>query len=230
MSEPKKSKKRFWQIHLSTAIFMTIACGVTLHFVSPLLLIEQWNLDGTVADRKASSENARTRYRVNVQENLSSNWDFVVTDSLGSILYKETILSYSGTPYIFDDDTLYFACYDPVGSGCVIKALDLKSKALLWTTSLQALGPTSHNKYNNCVHIKLKLRNIVVYGDESFGKYIETIDAMTGKTISSKVDRPGMETSSFWIDISFSFTCVAAVILVGICFEWFIRRREGRKP
>jgi hypothetical protein len=228
MSEPKR-KRRFWQLHLSTTILMTVACGVALHFIAPLLLIEQWNLDGTVANLKDSSENARTKYLVNVQDKKDfSDWDFVVTDSLGSILYKEAILSYSGTPYIFDNDTLYFACYDPVDSGCVMKALDLKSKSALWTTSLQALGPTSHNAYHNRVHIKLSGRNIVVYGEESFGKYIETVDAMTGKTIRSKVDRNG--TSSFWFNVLFSLSCIATAILVGICFEWLIRRREGRKP
>jgi hypothetical protein len=85
-------------------------------------------------------------------------------------------------------DTLYLADYSPRTTGCTIIAFDLKSKKVIWRTALRALGPPeAHSAYSNQVTMRVNGDEIVVFGNESNGKYVELLSRKTGKTVGHKV-------------------------------------------
>jgi hypothetical protein len=86
------------------------------------------------------------------------------------------------------DDVLYFAEFLPVRTGCSVIAYDFMAKKQLWKTDLKGIGPIKHFKYRNEVTIDTTNEDvIVVQGNEAGGRYVEYIDAKTGKTVGHKV-------------------------------------------
>jgi outer membrane protein assembly factor BamB len=79
-------------------------------------------------------------------------------------------------------DTIYVAEFSPIATGCKLIAYNLKDKKQLWNTTLQGLGEIDHSKYMNRVMLQEVDGDIVVFGNESQGRYIERVDAVSGKT------------------------------------------------
>lgn len=74
-----------------------------------------------------------------------------------------------------------------IASGCVLIALDMVSGKRLWRTRLEALGPVGHSQYLNRVQLSFQPdHGLVVYGNESGGKYIEVVDPATGRSLSNR--------------------------------------------
>lgn len=74
---------------------------------------------------------------------------------------------------------LYIAEYSPIPTGYHVVALNLRSGKQIWKSRLQALGPIRHSKYNDG-------RYIIITGNESRGRYVEQLDAKSGRTLASK--------------------------------------------
>lgn len=83
-------------------------------------------------------------------------------------------------------DALYVAKFCPIATGCSVVAYDLKGRKKLWECPLQGNSPPFHSKYLHLVNITMDGKAVVVYGKESNGRYIEYVDARTGKTIGHK--------------------------------------------
>ncbi|MEK9141332.1 MAG: hypothetical protein AAB308_09790 [Nitrospirota bacterium] len=81
---------------------------------------------------------------------------------------------------------LYAALYSNIATGCRILALDAASGDVLWDTPLKGLGPLHHSKYSNLVQLRLINNWLVVFGNESGGKYIEVLDLTRGQLLSNK--------------------------------------------
>ena len=99
---------------------------------------------------------------------------------------KETIHQWDthlGGAFVFSGSTLVYSNHLEAAPGCELIAWDLKNAKQLWTTPLKAVpvGPTS--QYRNQINLKIQDDEIIVYGDESRGQYIEKVDLETGKTI-----------------------------------------------
>lgn len=88
-----------------------------------------------------------------------------------------------GGAFVFSGSTLVYSNHLEAAPGCELIAWDLESGKQLWATSLKAVpaGPTS--RYRNQINLKIQDDEIIVYGDESRGQYIEKVDLETGKTI-----------------------------------------------
>jgi hypothetical protein len=85
-------------------------------------------------------------------------------------------------------DLLYFAEFNPITTGCSVVAYDFKAKKQLWKTDLKGLGPIDHSKYRNEVAISMTNEDVIyVRGNEAGGRYVEFVDAKTGKTVGNKV-------------------------------------------
>ena len=82
---------------------------------------------------------------------------------------------------------LYFAEFSRHSSGCTVVAYDLSSGKKLWRSDLQAMGNPPHSKYRNRVNLELDGGVVRVRGYESFGSYVEIVDAKTGKTLAHRV-------------------------------------------
>jgi hypothetical protein len=85
------------------------------------------------------------------------------------------------------DDRLYYARFSFGSSGGTIVAVDLKTGTELWTSPLKALGPVQHSAYQNRLTLTAGSDEVIVQGNESFGRYIEVKSAATGETLAHKV-------------------------------------------
>jgi len=83
-------------------------------------------------------------------------------------------------------DTLFVAEYSPIATGCEVIAVDLGTGKRVWKTRLRGIGPTGHSQYSNSVNIETDGAKVIVYGNESHGKYVEHVDMKTGKTLLNR--------------------------------------------
>ena len=76
--------------------------------------------------------------------------------------------------------------------GFAVIAYDLKGGRPLWKTDLWGVPVSTHSQYRNRINLEIDDRHMVVYGNESFGRYIELLDLKTGKTVGQRLlGRPG---------------------------------------
>lgn len=94
--------------------------------------------------------------------------------------------AHPNTVFVRKNSMLFVTDYGYMISGCSVIAFDLKLRKQLWTTRLQGLGPIAHSKYSNYVNIAIEKELVIIYGKESSGRYIELLDAQTGKTVGNK--------------------------------------------
>jgi hypothetical protein len=83
-------------------------------------------------------------------------------------------------------NTLYIAEHCPMRSGCSVVAVDLSTRRQVWKSHLRGIGPTAHSEYSNSVNIETDGAKVIVYGNESHGKYVEHVDMKTGKTLLNR--------------------------------------------
>lgn len=121
---------------------------------------------------------------------LASENDFDTPINIRTLSDRKLIFSLEkGHKYIVFTrwkDVLYIAEYSPIASGCTIVALDLKTGIQLWLTLLEGIGPTQHSKYRNLVNIETDGQKVIIMGNESHGRYIESLDIQSGKRLANK--------------------------------------------
>ncbi len=83
-------------------------------------------------------------------------------------------------------DTLYVARYCTISSGARLLAFGADNGKQRWSTWLQAMGPVAHSEYFNEVQLREQHGHVVVYGNESQGRYVEVVDPATGRTLSNR--------------------------------------------
>lgn len=89
--------------------------------------------------------------------------------------------------FAISSHTLVFAEFHPMTTGCRLHSVNLQTGKTNWATYLQAVGPVAHSIYINRINLYLSDNSIVIYGNESAGKYIESIDLNSGQKISHKL-------------------------------------------
>jgi outer membrane protein assembly factor BamB len=93
---------------------------------------------------------------------------------------------------VADSDTLYAVTFSNIASGALLRAFQLSTGELLWTTPLMGLGPIAHSQYWNETQVALdpttaaaqtqRATKVQVFGWEASGRYMESVDASTGHT------------------------------------------------
>lgn len=91
------------------------------------------------------------------------------------------------------DGVLFFPEYRSNASGCTLVAYDLKAGKELWRTALRGLGSVEHSKYRNEVDLTAAGGVVTVYGRESSGRYVERVDAKTGRSLEHRTYPAGSE-------------------------------------
>jgi hypothetical protein len=81
---------------------------------------------------------------------------------------------------------LFVALYSRSATGCRILALETDSCQKLWETSLKGIGSIGHSKYSNQIQIRLMNEWLVIFGREESGRYIEILDLIDGRLVSSR--------------------------------------------
>jgi outer membrane protein assembly factor BamB len=97
-----------------------------------------------------------------------------------------TLGAHEHTVFRVVGDTLVYASFHPSANGATMIAVDLKTGKELWKTSLKGIGLVSHFAYRNYLNMEADADTITVFGNESFGKYVEILDTKTGKTVGHK--------------------------------------------
>jgi len=85
---------------------------------------------------------------------------------------------------VVDLSGLYVAQYSPYSSGCTLIALDPGTGATRWRVEAKALGPVAHSKTQNEVQLRLMDGQLVLFGSEAFGRYVEQRSPKNGKLLA----------------------------------------------
>jgi hypothetical protein len=104
--------------------------------------------------------------------------------------------AHSASVFVRHGDTLYYADFHPNATGCAVVAYNLRRREELWKTPLLGMGAVSHSMYTNRVNMKVDRDHLIVYGDEASGRYIELLNAATGRTVAHRVIRGRKGTAS----------------------------------
>jgi hypothetical protein len=97
--------------------------------------------------------------------------------------------AHSASVFVRQGDTLYYADFHPNATGCAIVAYNLRRREELWKTPLLGMGTVAHSMYTNRVNMKVDRDHLIVYGDEASGRYVELLNAATGRTAAHRVIR-----------------------------------------
>jgi hypothetical protein len=143
------------------------------------------------SDWRGSDEKASYRYCL---DRLPNEYPYEVGIGTISILNggKTVYLfkAYLRTVFTCSEGTLYLANLDCTTSGCEIVAYDLKARKERWKTRLKGVGAVEGtSKYRNWVNIEIDGKAVTVWGNESAGRYVEILEAKTGKMVGHKVFR-----------------------------------------
>jgi outer membrane protein assembly factor BamB len=106
-------------------------------------------------------------------------------DTVGDSIWVQTIavVTANSAALVVHDGRLYVALYSRNLTGCRVLALDASSGDRLWETPLKGLGSILHSKYANRVQMRVKDEWLLIFGDESSGRYIEILDLASGRRI-----------------------------------------------
>jgi outer membrane protein assembly factor BamB len=91
---------------------------------------------------------------------------------------------------LLDAGQLYAALYLDGATGGHVIALEATSGKVRWAILLEGVGPILHSKYRNRIQMRFINKWLVVFGDESGGKYIEVLDPENGQRLSNRVVQP----------------------------------------
>lgn len=97
-----------------------------------------------------------------------------------------TLNGHRNTVFRVAGDTLVYARFHPSATGAAMVAVDLRTGKQLWKTDLKGIGPVSHFAYSNYLNLEADGDTVTVFGNEASGKYVEILDAKTGKTVGHK--------------------------------------------
>lgn len=110
---------------------------------------------------------------------------------------KVTVTGHAQSAFAINGDTLYFADFHQMSTGCKIVSYDLATGKKIRDGVLEGLGPIAHTKYRNRVVMSVEKHPtvkdafaLVVTSVESAGSYIEVIDLVTGKQLAHKKFAP----------------------------------------
>src|SRR5262245_58546317 len=138
------------------------------------------------ADEKATLDYSAKRCKLPVKTEINDRRKATVTVLPGGDQVV-TFQGHTGTPFVVQGATLYYADYNRMSTGCAVVAMDFKTGKQLWKKNLKGLGPIDHRKYYNSVALDLDDGALRVVGKESAGRYIEFVDRETGQTLGHKV-------------------------------------------
>ena len=106
------------------------------------------------------------------------------------LLGEKEVYSWSGhvqTVFRIQEDRLYYARFLRSGSGGRVVAVDLGTGKELWDSPLQGIGLVSHSTYRNQMILDANFEVVMVWGNESLGRYLEFKDVTTGKTVGHRI-------------------------------------------
>jgi ribosome biogenesis protein Nip4 len=130
-----------------------------------------------------------SRYEVRLSRNERSDGGVKVQIFEKGMLIHEWESNHAEA-FVFSEETVVYTHHLDSFTGCTVCAFDLKTKKQIWKTSLTALsklGERHWSQYGNKINVLRNGNELVVYGNEKHGQYIETINLKTGITVTNTV-------------------------------------------
>ena len=90
---------------------------------------------------------------------------------------------------VTSDERAFVAIHCPHSSGVEVRAFDLVGGAQLWRAVPHGIGSVGHSGYESDVAIALDGPHLRVWGVESAGDFVSTLDRTTGHELSTIVAR-----------------------------------------
>ncbi|MCA9608728.1 MAG: PQQ-binding-like beta-propeller repeat protein, partial [Myxococcales bacterium] len=87
------------------------------------------------------------------------------------------------------DDTVVVVTFCANASGASAFGVDRATGRRLWQSSPGSIGPIGHSRYSNDVRATLEDGRVVVYAQESSGRYVGVLDPSEGRLIGYEVWR-----------------------------------------
>lgn len=144
--------------------------------------VGSWQWSEIAADVLASVEVTPAPYRASVCNTVGDKAGLEVRVGDGT-KHIYSWPAHRHTVFAMADGVLYTTRFAPESSGCTVAAINLTTARVLWERRLTALGPVEHSKYRNRVNLVVRDATVIVYGNETAGRYIEAVDARTGALI-----------------------------------------------
>lgn len=148
----------------------------------------KWLWDENYKSNFVESNGFRYSYLFN-EENETGN--LIREDSFGNSeqLWEHQEVSIYSASLLISNGTLFIGLFCRTATGNRIVALDLSSRQIIWEKPVRGLGSIGHSRYSNQVQLRIIEDQLVVFGWESAGKYIEIIDPKNGNIISTKKEK-----------------------------------------
>ena len=141
-----------------------------------------------------NDEQARIFYCIS---QLPESHGFVISTTGQRSVFKLTlthndsnVFTWHGTEFsVFrvNGNDLLFADWNLGASGGEIVAVNIADGSERWRTKLKGLGSIRHSAYRNRIDLVAKDDVVVIWGDESFGRYVEIKRLDTGETVGHKL-------------------------------------------
>lgn len=151
----------------------------------------QW----TWSDETATAEACARQLRGGYEATITPSTGGFLTATITITHDGRTVASWKGHRYstfVIAHDVLYRTDFSPTSTGCDAIAYDLKQGQTIWTTHLWGVRVDAHSMYSNRVRLDVDDLYVIVFGNESAGRYIELLDPKTGKTVGQRLlGRPG---------------------------------------
>lgn len=80
-----------------------------------------------------------------------------------------------------DGRRLFVGDFPAISSGVRFAGYQLETGTLLWEREALAIGPQAHSEYFNVVQLRWLNGELIAYGDEAHGSYVEAMDPATGE-------------------------------------------------
>lgn len=80
---------------------------------------------------------------------------------------------------------VFVVLYSTRASRAMAFAFDARTGASLWRKAVRGLGPVSHSKYSNAIQLGRDNNNLVIYGRETAGRYVEVRDGASGRLLGN---------------------------------------------
>ncbi len=85
-----------------------------------------------------------------------------------------------------NDRVVVVATFCAISTGTTLNAYARETGQLLWHTELYGIGPVGHSKYFNDVELRFEGGNVVVSDADTYGKYVEVVNAATGRVLGNR--------------------------------------------
>lgn len=152
---------------------------------SPGPMEEEWKWSDDQASILHYFMNASGDYPVQLIRDNDAGWNEVGVRIGGEEDLLLEFQTHREGAFVFADTIIIYAVFSMYASGCELRACDLEAGEEIWRRPLLGIGEISHSKYRNRINLEVRKDNVIVYGNEFGGKYIEVLDVKTGSLDSN---------------------------------------------